>query len=830
MAKKKNNNDEPTLPLVRIGQLPIGQLAEECYTLYGAYVNTHRAIANVADGCKVSYKRIIYMMTKHPKGKDVPTHEFVPSLSEVHPHSTDGCEGLNAALVRSGVFSGHGFFGNTDIDGTVNPHAATRYTKNRLSDTYWEVIGDLIKEVPYEESPQGPLEPEYIPLALPLCLRWDTKVRLTDGRDITMKELAEEFKNGKDNFVLSCNLDGDFSVSKIIDAQKTKTTNNYVKITLDNGEVINSTRDHLFMLRDGSYKKAEDLVVNESLMPGYTDTSSDGRACIKNNYSLNCPPIYRLSDLYNISHGVYDDSKKMMIHHKDKNKLNDNPDNLIRLTRSEHSKLHAEDLVVRTKSDEVRQRIKDGIKKYWSDENNRIKASIRWKELGDIVSDRSKRNWKVKGDIADLNGKTWRDISRENITKYNKSDLAKENLKKYWESEKGLERRKNITVKANLDPDNTRKALRGKIMTKFKSLIKDSGKTFNEALDQITNQKNFLKWFSDVNDFLEMEKTYNHNIVSIEFIESDIEEDFYDITVDSRYHNFLLSAGVVVHNCMYMKGGLVQGLGVGISTLYPNFSPWSMYQALKEDNPNLLEPNVDLILDKTNSELDKLWNTGVGRVIYSYKISKSISPDGKSEGVLFETKDGTELFTPAIKKFDKLVEDGKVYIENLTDKSGAKLFIGRVPGARGISYDDIEAIARKICFNSSKYQLNVTDGKSAFRVPLKDWLKYTYNNYINLVTQVNAKQIEKCKFDISVQEAIPIIGEIILKNPSVTDKEIQIQTGIPEEVIKIVCEKPISYLRKNKDTSARIKALKDKLKELKNFDAVAFTEEIIKKL
>lgn len=449
MAKKKSG-EEPVLPVVNIGQLPVGQLAEEAYTLYGAYVNTHRAIANVADGCKVSYKRIIYMMTKHPKGEDVPTHEFVPSLSKIHPHSTDGCEGLNAALVRSGVFSGHGFFGNTDIDGTENPHAATRYTKNRLSDLYWDILGDLIKEVPYEESPQGPLEPAYIPLVFPLC--------------------------------------------------------------------------------------------------------------------------------------------------------------------------------------------------------------------------------------------------------------------------------------------------------------------------------------------------------------------------------------------MYMRGGLVKGLGVGVSTLYPNFSPWSMYQALKENNPNLLEPNVDLILDKANSELDKLWNTGIGRVIYSYKISKCMSPDGKSEGVLFETKDGTELFTPNIKKFSKLIEDGKVYVENLTDKSGAKLFIGRVPGARGVSYEDIEAIARKICFNSNTYQLNVTDGNSAFRVPLKDWLKFTYDNYINLVNNVNAKNIEKCKFDISVQEAIPVIGELILKNPAITDSEIKAQTGIPEEVIKLVCDKPISYLRKNKDTSARIKTLKDRLKELKSFDAVKFTEDVIKRL
>ena len=42
--------------------------------------------------------------------------------------------------------------------------------------------------------------------------------------------------------------------------------------------------------------------------------------------------------------------------------------------------------------------------------------------------------------------------------------------------------------------------------------------------------------------------------------------------------------------------------------------------------------------------------------------------------------------------------------------------------------------------------------------------------------------------------------------------------------------KPISYLRNNKDTSDRVKSLKDKLKELKAFDAVKFTEDLINKL
>ena len=450
MARKKKE-ELPDLPIVTSDQLltkAIGQISEEAYIFYGSYVNNFRAIANVSDGLKVSYKRLIYAATQYPKGKDIPTMDLIASLSKWHPHGVTGCEDLNANLVKSGVFSGHGFFGDIQIDGVVNPHAATRYTKNRLSDLYWNVLGDLVKEVPYIESPQGAMEPTYIPLPQPTCL--------------------------------------------------------------------------------------------------------------------------------------------------------------------------------------------------------------------------------------------------------------------------------------------------------------------------------------------------------------------------------------------YLKN-LVEGLGVGIRTKYPNFSPKSLYQAYIHNDPMLLEPNVNLIIDKENSELDKLWRTGKGNVIYSYKISRQISSDGKTEGILFEGDTG--IFTPNLKKLNKLAEEGKVFIDDLTDLNGPKLFVGRIPGARGITIDEIENLCRKACYDNTTYSLNVTDGNTAFRIPLYDWLDYTYKNYINLVSQVNLKKIEKIKFDISVQEALPIISDYIInKNPKASDEEINKTLGIPLEIISSVMSKPISYLRKNKDTASRIKELKDRLKELKKFDPVVFTEGVINQL
>lgn len=280
--------------------------------------------------------------------------------------------------------------------------------------------------------------------------------------------------------------------------------------------------------------------------------------------------------------------------------------------------------------------------------------------------------------------------------------------------------------------------------------------------------------------------------------------------------------------CTYLRTS-VTGMAVSIKTNIPNFKPASMLAAYKADNPNLLEPNIDIIMDKSQSELKKLWETGKGKVVYSYKISRSNGSDGKTEGILFEGD--TWLFTPKWSKFSKLLDEGKVFYEDLTDANGTKAFIGRVPGARNITIEDIEDISRKICYSSQEYNLNITDGTTAYRIPLRSWIDYTYKNYVGLVTEVNKKRIEKCLFDIKVQEALPLVADYILnKNPKASDSELQRALGIPAEIIDVVMGKPISYLRNNKDTADRIKALKTRLKELKAFDPIKYTEEIINQL
>lgn len=448
MARKKKEQIIIPQSPTEIYPRPIGEITSEAYMDIGNYVNNHRHMAEVKDGCKVSYRRLIHSALQFPKGKLIPATKLISETSSTHPHSLSGIEGLNAVLVNSGVFTGEGSFGFTSITGESNPPASPRYLKDRLSDLYWDVMGDLMKYVPMVESPVGPLEPEYLPLPLPLCL--------------------------------------------ILQSQ-------------------------------------------------------------------------------------------------------------------------------------------------------------------------------------------------------------------------------------------------------------------------------------------------------------------------------------------------VSGLGFGISTLYPNFSPKSLYAAYINNDPSLLEPNVDLEFDKKKSDLLGLWRYGKGKVTYSFHTTRVSDPAIKREGVLFSGS--TALFTPKLSKFKKLIEEGKVYMDDLTDFNGPKLFVGRVPGARGITVDDIWKISEQIKSNTSTYVLNVTDSKMAYRIPLYDWLDYMYKNYIQLITYANNDKIGKITFDIEVQKAIPVVVDYITtKNPKAEDKEISKALGLSQEIVSAVMSKPISNLRKNKDTTEKVKALKAKLSELKKFNPIKFTQKIIQEL
>src|SRR3989344_3859287 len=101
------------------------------------------------------------------------------------------------------------------------------------------------------------------------CFTEDTKVKLTDGRDLSFSDLIAEHNNGKKNFTFTIDDNGIINIAEIKNPRLTRKDAEIIKVVLDNGEEIRCTPNHKFMLRNGEYREANDIKSGDSLMPSY---------------------------------------------------------------------------------------------------------------------------------------------------------------------------------------------------------------------------------------------------------------------------------------------------------------------------------------------------------------------------------------------------------------------------------------------------------------------------------------------------------------------------------------------------------------------------------
>jgi DNA gyrase subunit B len=143
------------------------------------------------------------------------------------------------------------------------------------------------------------------------CFFGDTVLSLCDGKNITFKELVAEQEMGKEHFCYTVRESGNVGVERIINARMTKANAEVVKLTLDDGEAIICTPDHLFMLRDGSYKAAELLTPFDSLMPFHRQISrKNGSEMVWNPLSEKWIYTHMLEESANL--GVYEQRREAL--------------------------------------------------------------------------------------------------------------------------------------------------------------------------------------------------------------------------------------------------------------------------------------------------------------------------------------------------------------------------------------------------------------------------------------------------------------------------------------------------------------------------------------
>lgn len=264
------------------------------------------------------------------------------------------------------------------------------------------------------------------------------------------------------------------------------------------------------------------------------------------------------------------------------------------------------------------------------------------------------------------------------------------------------------------------------------------------------------------------------------------------------------------------------GVGLGVNCRIPAFTVTSMLNALMHDDPELLESPFGLMIDPDKSELDKLWETGVGKICYKFKVEEATC-----EGVRGVTIEGQpELFKPNLSRLEKLVSQGKIYIIDQTTGKSTKLFIAREYNIKSVSYDDILKMALEASENTRTYRLTVADGDNAYLIPLKDWLTFTYTNYLGLIDQFKEDKINKLNWDYQVFENLPKVVEVLYNNRDLTPDQIAEEVNISTEIVKAILSKSISMLRR-KDTTEKLDKIKSDIETYKNIIPQQFVSDII---
>ncbi len=101
---------------------------------------------------------------------------------------------------------------------------------------------------------------------LSMCFTMDTKVRLVDGRVLTLDEMSRLYQT-EDLEVYSCDPNtGHRTIGKVQWAGITGYNRDVMILTLSNGCNITCTPDHRFVVQKGGFVEAKDLTIGEQLL------------------------------------------------------------------------------------------------------------------------------------------------------------------------------------------------------------------------------------------------------------------------------------------------------------------------------------------------------------------------------------------------------------------------------------------------------------------------------------------------------------------------------------------------------------------------------------
>jgi len=190
--------------------------------------------------------------------------------------------------------------------------------------------------------------PSFLSIEENLCIISTTYIPLLNGYSITLDEIIKQYEKGDLNiYVYSYDhKTGKLVPGKVTWAGYTRLQTKCIRVHLDNKNYIDCTPDHPFMLRDGTYKEAQYLKENESLMPFYTRNTKTYTSKGLTYEMIYHPGIDKWQLTYQSVNEVYNKKKKgYVVHHDDYNPRNNHPENLNYITNIEHAEIHGYDKI-----------------------------------------------------------------------------------------------------------------------------------------------------------------------------------------------------------------------------------------------------------------------------------------------------------------------------------------------------------------------------------------------------------------------------------------------------------------------------------------------------
>lgn len=427
------------------------------------------------------------------------------------------------------------------------------------------------------------------------CLEGDTRIRLADGTSPKIKDLV-----GKDHFYVYSydSVNKKIVIGKGHDCRLVRLADDMVRVTLDTGDVIECTSNHKFYnYRTETMEEIKDMKVGDSLLPlRFSEFKSKGfiakgRECVIQPWTNEQVPTHYLADDYNIRNGIYEstDLAYMDRHHIDSNKLNNSPENIIRITRSEHARIHrlkdwtndsyrlnrVESTKKQWESEEFREMMKsvsktygakalldsnsdprcidirkEGIDKSYKDtlsktlrlmyENQIIPSEYTWDEKVSQVYSKAPKGSKLRS----IHGRydSFPEFIASHESEYPKEYIDSIAFKAYFESRMPSKKFYSRLVKSF------------NLMRELRMDISEYSWDSNIKKLKLSNRLGTyegLKCSKILEVFKEFDNMYkyciqNHRIVKIEYLDSK-QVPVYCFTVD-EFHNFFLDCGVLSSN------------------------------------------------------------------------------------------------------------------------------------------------------------------------------------------------------------------------------------------------------------------------------------------